>query len=101
MPITAKPKKISPKSTSEEIAKESAIDEKKAIAFINQGGSTANKISDEEDIQKGVIVRMYTDMIDDIDNLLKSIPKRKRPSRNAWIIQAIEEKLKREKRNQK
>ncbi len=78
MPITAKPKKSNPKNTSEGITQETSIDEKKAIAFINQGGSTANQPSDDEDIQKGVIVRMYTDMIDDIDNLLKSIPKRKR-----------------------
>lgn len=93
MPITAKPKKSITKDTTEPI-----IDEKKAIAFINQGGSTAAEPSEQEDVQKGVIIRMYSDMIEEIDMLLKSIPKRRRPSRNAWIIQAIEDKLKKDKR---
>lgn len=98
MAITAKPKKSNTKDTSKSAAPETSIDEKKAIAFINQGGSTAAEPSDEDDVQKGVIIRMYADMIEEIDTLLKSIPKRRRPSRNAWIIQAIEDKLKKDKK---
>jgi hypothetical protein len=101
MPITAKPKKTTAKDVNQANDQEPTIDEKKAIAFINQGGSTAAKPLEEDDVQKGVIVRMYSDMIEEIDTLLKSIPKRKRPSRNAWIIQAIEDKLKKDKKHQK
>ncbi|MDO1451313.1 hypothetical protein Q0590_33875 [Rhodocytophaga aerolata] len=101
MAITAKPKKTSVIEKPE--SKE--IDEKKAIAFINQGGSvashTATSEAEEDEKQKGVIVRMYPDMIQEIDDLLKKLPKRNRPSRNAWILKAVEEKLKREKKNHK
>jgi hypothetical protein len=101
MAITAKPKK----NTINDSSNANEIDEKKAIAFINQGGTvaaiTASPQAEEEDKQKGVIIRMYPDMIQEIDELLKKLPKRNRPSRNAWILKAVEEKLKREKKNHK
>ena len=63
MAITAKPKK----NTVSDSSNANEVDEKKAIAFINQGGTVATlKASpqvEEEDKQKGVIVRMYPDMI--------------------------------------
>jgi hypothetical protein len=101
MAITSKPKR----NTVEEKSTNSTIDERKAIAFINQGGSVAFTAKEpqleDEDKQKAVIVRMYPDMIKEIDDLLKFLPKRNRPSRNTWIIQAIEEKLKRDKKHLK
>jgi hypothetical protein len=93
MAITAKPKK----STGTEQSKAIVADEQKAMDFIRQGGSVAKPVEDQDDEKTvGVILRMYPDLRAEIDSYLKSLPKRKRPSRNAWILQAIEEKLKRD-----
>jgi metal-responsive CopG/Arc/MetJ family transcriptional regulator len=37
-------------------------------------------------------------LLQEIDAVLESIPKRRRPSRNEWIEQAIEEKIKRDQK---
>lgn len=92
MAIPEKPNKKSKETNS--------IDEHKAMSFISKGGKTTQEEEEPEEVKKeGVLVRMYPDVIEDIDKLIKKIPKRYRPTRTGWIIQAIEEKLKRDKKD--
>ena len=79
-------------------------EQQKALNFILQGGSVATPTTaqpaPETDDEKtvGVILRMYPDAKRELDDFIRSLPKRYRPSRNAWILQAIEEKLVRDKK---
>jgi hypothetical protein len=43
-------------------------------------------------------VRFYPELLREIEVVLEKIPKRRRPSRNDWIEQAIEEKIKRDQK---
>ncbi len=51
-----------------------------------------------EDERASFTVRFYRELLQEIDAVLESIPKRRRPSRNDWIEQAIEEKIKRDQK---
>lgn len=93
MAIAAKPKRTTPVDQINPVI----TDEQKAMNFIRQGGSVAQPTTETDDEKMvGVIVRMYPDMKQEVDSHIKALPKRSRPSRNAWILQAIEEKLKRD-----
>jgi hypothetical protein len=65
--------------------------------FINGGGLV---LSDVEEMQKKdewtrLVLRIRTDAVEQIDNLIKD---RMGVTRTGWILQAIEEKLKRSKK---
>ena len=85
--------------------KTSVVDEKKIESLISKGGSTTllkeKEIIEDEDPVKTVLVRTYESQVQEMDQLLARIPKRKRPSRNTFIVEAIEEKLQREKAKRK
>jgi hypothetical protein len=71
-------------------------DEAKVQALINKGGSVATTQSDAEPEFSSVLLRIPVDMLQDIDASVK----RRRPvriSRQAWIIEALHERLKAEK----
>jgi metal-responsive CopG/Arc/MetJ family transcriptional regulator len=51
-----------------------------------------------EEERASFTVRFYRELLREIDAVLESIPKRRRPSRNDWIEQAIEEKIKRDQK---
>ncbi len=55
-------------------------------------GSVARKEESEDDITP-VQLRIHSSVIDEIDLARHSIKRGKKPSRHAWIIGAIEEKL--------
>lgn len=89
------------------VAKTSPLttDEKKVEALINKGGSStlakAQEIMEDDDVIKTVLVRTYESQVKEIDQLLLRMPKRGRPSRNAYIVQAIEERIQRDKAKRK
>ena len=62
---------------------------------IGRGGSVAHDrpVEDYEDEQKNIQLRLYQSMITEIDEQRSQIKRGKRPSRHAWIVAAIEEKL--------
>lgn len=76
-------------------------DEKKALAFLD--GAASQQVDTEESRpivpkakkKKGVLLNLYTDEIETIDELAQA--REPRPiSRTAWILEAIAEKIKRE-----
>ena len=92
MALSRKPKR--------ETAPESnpSVDKSKIDEVIGRGGSVPNERTDTvyEDEQKSVQLRLYQSTIDDIDRLRNQTRRGKKPSRHAWLVQAIEEKLARE-----
>jgi len=56
-----------------------------------------------EDTIKTVLLRTYESQVQEINQLLLSMPKRSRPSRNAYayIVQAIDERIQRDKEKRK
>ena len=77
------------------------INEEKVKGIISRGGSVAQDVTAappaEEDLLKSVQLRIYQSMIDDIDLQRGQIKKGKKPSRHAWIVSAIEDKLARQR----
>lgn len=69
--------------------------EKKREKFISGGGlviaDVANKESDEEKWLK-ILLRIRSDLVDEIDTLIKN---RVGLTRTGWILEAIQEKIKR------
>lgn len=83
------------------------VDEKHIEALINKGGSSSlakearSAPGSEEDAIKTILLRTYESQVQEIDELLARLPKRQRLSRNAFIVEAIEERLKRDKAKRK
>ncbi|GAB2517119.1 hypothetical protein [Spirosoma aerophilum] len=81
------------------------VDESTVEALINKGGSSTlakpAETNQDEDRIKTIPLRTYESHIREIDELLSGIPKRQRPSRNAYIVQAIEARLQRDKSKRK
>ncbi|MBO0952886.1 hypothetical protein [Fibrella forsythiae] len=83
------------------------VDEKHIEALISKGGSSTlakeakPTTSPEEDAIKTILIRTYESQVQEIDQLLAGLPKRQRLSRNAFIVEAIEEKIKRDKAKRK
>lgn len=98
MAISGKPPKPAPPSPAPR------PNEQEVLNLIRKGGSVA-KAADtgERDVAKPMLVqlRLYPDLIEEIDGVRKAATGRKRrpPSRHAWIVEAIEEKLARERPN--
>lgn len=99
MAITKVPTAAAPKAATVD------VDEKKIEALINKGGSStlakAPETTEEEDAIKTVLLRTYESQIQELDQFLLSMPKRSRPSRNAYIVQAIDERIQRDKAKRK
>lgn len=80
------------------------ISEKDIDALINKGGSSTKanqKATEEEDYVKPVLLKVYQSQIRDIEDILSALPKRQQVSRHAYIIQAIDEKIQRDKGKRK
>jgi hypothetical protein len=92
MAITGKPQKSAPPSPAP------LPNEQDVLNLIRKGGSVAKPAdTSERDAVKPMLVqlRLYPDMIEEIDAVRNSSSGKKRrpPSRHAWIVEAIEEKL--------
>lgn len=99
MPVTRAPRRPA------KPAETSAVDEAQVQEVIRRGGSVAADLNpsalpeDEElDALKNVQLRLYESQIQEIDVIRKKQARGRRPlSRHAWLLQAIEEKLDRER----
>ncbi len=90
MAVSRKPKR---ETSVKEKAEPKQID---IDAVINKGGSVAADDAvtlETEDELKNVQLRLYQSVIDEIDGHRMKVKKGKVPSRHAWILEAIEEKL--------
>lgn len=96
MAISGKPRKPAPAETAP------LPSEHDVLSLINKGGSVAKpalpKIAADNLKPMLVQLRLYPDLVEEIDAVRKTSGKRHRPpSRHAWIVTAIEEKLARDK----
>jgi hypothetical protein len=100
MAISGKPQKTAPAT---EPAK--TPNEQDVFSLINKGGSVAKASApkiDASDIKPMLVqLRLYPDLVEEIDAVRKAASgrgkKHRPPSRHAWIVSAIEEKLARDK----
>jgi hypothetical protein len=97
MAISPKPQKPSPAPPPTKTANEVDV-----MSLINKGGSAPKpgvpKIDPATLKPMLVQLRLYPDLVEEIDAVRKATGKRNRPSsRHAWIVSAIEEKLARHK----
>lgn len=67
--------------------------EKKVKELINKGGSSTR--GGGERILKNLQVRLYSDVIEEIDRHLEKFPGK--VSRHSWIVEAIHDKLEKER----
>lgn len=77
-------------------------DEQTVRKLIHKGGSVAeaSRPLDPETVKPMLVqLRLYRDMVEEIDAVRKDTrgKRHRAPSRHAWIVQAIEEKLAKEK----
>ena len=81
-----------------------------AIQSFAEGGNVESKPSPkkkekeapeapEKSVQKQVNLRLWSDQLDLIDKILQARPRT--ISRNAWLLEAVEEKLEKEKKKYK
>lgn len=79
---------------------EKPLNEKQIDALIGQGGSSvaSDKKASNDDEKLQVRIITYKSQMHEIEEIISQMPKRGRPSRHAWILQAIDEKLERAKR---
>jgi hypothetical protein len=97
MAISGKPPKSAPPSPAP------PPDEREVLSLIHKGGSIAKAAApNARDADKPMLVqlRLYPEMVADIDavrSAAKGGRQRRAPSRHAWIVQAIEEKLARDR----
>lgn len=88
MPIT-KPKKK---------RREINFSDRSVQEITRKGGEVSRvAVNNSSDRPKSIQLRLYDDQIAEIDILLAQRTGRYKMSRHAWIVQAIEEKLEREK----
>jgi hypothetical protein len=73
-------------------AGKSDLSEAEIAKRIDQGSSEPGAVKEGKRV--GVMLRLPPEMIERIDEALEKLPVR--PTRHAWLIQAIEEKLARE-----
>ena len=96
MAISGKPQKPAPAPPGHQ------PNEQEVRNLINKGGSVpeAARPADPATIKPMLVqLRLYPDLIEEIDSLRKAVAGKKHrpPSRHAWIVQAIEEKLERDR----
>ena len=77
-----------------------SLAEKQIEALIEKGGSSvaSERTASNDDEKQQVRLVTYKSQLDEIESVLSQMPKRSRPSRHSWILQAIDEKLERAKR---
>lgn len=100
MPVTRAPRR--PAKPVETLA----VDETQVQEVIRRGGSVAADLNPsapseegEVDALKNVQLRLYESQIQEIDVIRKKQARGRRPlSRHAWLLQAVEEKLDRERK---
>lgn len=68
------------------------VSEKQVSSLINKGGSTANTQARKV---KQLQLRLYDDVVSEIDDILSKLPGK--VSRHSWIVDAIQEKLEKER----
>ena len=87
-----------------------AVAEDRVQEVIRRGGTVAADLTPptgrETDAQvdelKNVQLRLYESTLNEIDHLRQAASRGRRPkSRHAWLVDAIEEKLERERRKQR
>jgi len=83
MALTKKPKKDN--------SKDSNVEEFISAGLGNELDKATGDVSDEN--IKYVQLRLYPDEIKKIDDYLESLPRRNRPSRHSFIVNAILEKV--------
>lgn len=95
MAVTRAPKR----GVAQTEADETTLDDAKIKEIIDRGGSVLSDRREEvyEDTQKNLQLRLYQSMISEIDERRKKVKRGKKPSRHSWIVDAIEEKLERER----
>jgi hypothetical protein len=97
MAISGKPNKPDPADSP---ARPNELD---VLSLINKGGSiaktSASKIDADNVKPMLVQLRLYPDLVQEIDTVRKARGSKRHPapSRHAWIVSAIEEKLARDK----
>ena len=87
----------------EPAAAKPVTNEKKIEALIEKGGSSVavERMANNDDEKQQLRLVAYTSQLREIEEVLNQMPKRGRPSRHAWILQAIDEKLQRDKKKLK
>jgi hypothetical protein len=99
MAITGKPQRVVPPSPPAPLA-----DEETVRKLINKGGSIADAARPKEADGKvklmNVQLRVMPTLLEEIDAVRKarSSKRRKTPSRHEWMLEALEEKLERERK---
>ncbi|OZI05516.1 hypothetical protein BWI93_24950 [Siphonobacter sp. BAB-5385] len=94
---------ITRKVTKDITAPLSVSDEKKIEALIQKGGSVTQsnrKQADENDFHS-VLLKMPKNMVSDIEDELKKLPSYYAKHRTTYILQAIEEKIQRDRKKRK
>ncbi len=97
MAISGKPNKSAPPEST------TRPNEQDVLSLINKGGSVAKATTPKIDAEavKPMLVqmRLYPDLVQEIDAVRKATggKRHRAPSRHAWIVTAIEEKLARDK----
>lgn len=78
--------------------KRDEVSEAEVLKILNQGGKSiqANRV-ETVDVPKRIQLRLYPNQIADIDDLRAMRRGSNKVSRHAWIVEAIEEKMKRER----
>jgi hypothetical protein len=99
MAVTRAPKR----RESAEPNEPSKFEDARIKEVIGRGGSVAQDqaAQEYEDEQKNVQLRLYQSMIAEIDERRSQVRRGKRPSRHAWIVAAIEEKLNKERQKER
>ncbi|CCH57681.1 hypothetical protein BN8_p06890 (plasmid) [Fibrisoma limi BUZ 3] len=95
---------IARKVTKEKQVKAHSVDEKEIDALIEKGGSVtqANRQKNMDDTElKPILLKVPKSQVNAIDEELKFLPTFYRRNRTAYILQAIEEKVKRDKGKRK
>lgn len=63
--------------------------------LINKGGSVAgNEVAVDEESTHRITVRFPSQLVKDIDAVIKEMPVAIRPNRNQWIVEAAYQRLK-------
>src|SRR5512135_241766 len=98
MAISGKPQKPVPPSSTP------PSNEQEVLSLIHKGGSVPKPAdASGRDAAKPMLVqlRLYPDMVEEIDAVRRSTAGKKRrpPSRHAWIVEAIDEKLARDRQS--
>lgn len=76
-----------------------SLSEQEVQQIINRGGSVAQSEIREDDLKR-LQLRLYASMVAEIDEACAQRPKRYRLSRHSWIVEAIEEKLIKERQSE-